>query len=247
MAVLGSEAFPKPGKFAGMAALLLCGVAAYAILAATPQPGPAIERSYWIWNANDLDYAAADAGLILYQGNADADWHFHARGVSAYPLAGSGPVTLLFRLYKLGPPEDVAARYRSLKRRWASHGVAVAGLQIDYDSPSSRLPEYRRWLIRLRAQLAGEPVSVTSLVTYVFDAPQALERLAGVVDYLAMQLYAGYVPHDNIRSVVRFLRTSAIPHRIGITLSPEFPPDAELCGRYCLGVSVFLNKDAPRP
>lgn len=246
MAVFGSEA---SRKFTGIAVLLgCCGLAALAILAAAlyQRPSSASDRAYWIWNANDLSYVDSNAGLILYQGNVDAHWDFHPLGIQAHPLAHPGPVTLLFRLYKLGPPEDVATHYLSVKRRWARYGVSVAGLQVDYDSPSARLSEYSHWLGALREQLPGEPVSVTTLATYVFDAPEALQRLGGVADYLAMQLYAGYAPHDDIRSVVRFLRASAIPHRVGVTLSPEFPPDSELCGRHCLGISVFLNQDEPR-
>lgn len=203
-----------------------------------------IDRSYWIWNINDLSYADSSSGLILYQGNVDSNWEFHHRGLHAYPLAQPGSVTLLFRMYGLGPPKDVAAHYLSVKRRWARYGVEVKGLQIDYDSPSGRLGEYRRWLHALREHLSGEPVSITALVAYVFDAPEALRRLSEEADYLTMQLYRGYAPHEGFQAVVRFLRASAIRHRVGITLSPEFPGDSELCRRHCLGISVFLNKDS---
>jgi hypothetical protein len=205
-----------------------------------------LDRAHWIWNFHDLSFASAGTEVILYQGDVDSDWNFHYRGIKPHPLDHKGPVTLLFRLYTLaGAPEDVAAHYFELKRRWERHGVMVLGLQIDYDSPSSRLGEYREWLHEIGRELSGEPLSITALATYVFDAPESLLQVSTEVDYLAMQLYRGYAPHADYREVVNFLRMSGIRHRVGVTLSPEFPADEQLCGRHCLGVAVFLNQQGP--
>lgn len=222
----------------------LVALAVFALLPAFSSSSPP-ERSYWIWSPHDLSYVDADAELILYQGDVDTAWRFEQRGIQPHPLQHDGPITLLFRLYSLGPAEDVAAQYQQFKQDWARRGVAVQGLQIDYDSPSSRLDEYRQWLQELRAALPGEPLSATTLATYVFDAPEAFARLAGEVDYLAMQLYQGHAPHTNYRAVINYLRAEQLPHRVGVTLSPDFPSDSELCARHCAGVSVFLNQLEP--
>lgn len=207
---------------------------------------PVVERAYWIWNFHDLSYADSDAEVIIYQGDVDSNWGFQDRGVNPHPLAHEERVTLLFRLYTLaGPPKDIADHYFYLKRRWERYGVAVMGLQIDYDSPTSRLGEYRQWLQELREELSDELLSITTLATYVFDAPAVLLEVSSEVDYLAMQLYRGYAPHADYWEVVKFLRSSGVRHRVGVTLSPDFPTDNDLCGRHCLGIAVFLNQQGP--
>lgn len=223
---------------------ILIALSAFTLLPSFSSSSPP-ERSYWIWNAHDLSYVEPDAELILYQGDVDTAWRFERRGIQPHPLQHNGPITLLFRLYHLGPAEDIAALYQQFKQDWARRGVAVQGLQIDYDSPSSRLNEYRQWLQELKTTLPGEPLSATTLATYVFDAPEAFSLLAREVDYLAMQLYQGYAPHANYQAVINYLRAKQLPHRVGVTLSPDFPADPALCAQHCAGVSVFLNQLEP--
>lgn len=199
-------------------------------------------RSYWVWAFEDLDYVEPKSELILYQGTVSSEWQFMHRGLFPFQLEHEGPVKALLRLDTLGDPKDVARQYLHIKDNWLKHGVHIGGLQIDHDSPSSKLIQYSKWLMKLKKQLPMEAITITSLVTHIEDSPSDFEHLASVVDSVSIQLYQGYDPHDHIERIIAFLYKRQVTHKIGITTSPGFKETEKLCLEFCEGIVVFLNK-----
>ncbi len=65
----------------------------------------------------------------------------------------------------------------------------LAGLEIDYDCPTSKLPAYARFLAELRSRLARHiALSITALPTWMNSAE--LERLTGDLDEIVLQVHA---------------------------------------------------------
>lgn len=199
------------------------------------------DTSYWVWRDNDMNYIPSDKQptLYLYQGNLLTDWHYQPLGVTPMPL-DHDEIALVLRLYELVETTQVAELFQELTKRWARSGVAVNELQIDYDSPSSKLPEYASWLKGLN-ELVEEKLSVTGLTTHIWDNPTGLIAVSAEVDYLALQLYQGYLPHPQFNHAIKWLSKSNIAHKLGITQATEFASVAQSCIAPCEGLIVFLN------
>lgn len=68
-------------------------------------------------------------------------------------------------------------------------GGPMAGVEIDYDCPTSKLPTYARFLAGLRARLpAALKLSITALPTWMNSAD--LERLLPPLDEVVLQVHA---------------------------------------------------------
>ncbi len=66
---------------------------------------------------------------------------------------------------------------------------ALAGLEIDYDCPTSKLPTYARFLAELRSRLPRPlALSITALPTWLNS--RALESLAPPLDEIVLQVHA---------------------------------------------------------
>jgi hypothetical protein len=67
--------------------------------------------------------------------------------------------------------------------------AGLAGVEIDYDCPTSKLAAYARFLAELRSRLAPSlALSITALPTWMNSGQ--LERLAGPVDEVVLQVHA---------------------------------------------------------
>ncbi len=198
------------------------------------------EYSFWVWRNTDMNLVSSNDHLVLYQGNLNKAWKFQPLGVTPSKIPQK-EITLLLRLYKLGPVEDISQFYKRRVREWKEYGVYVQGLEIDYDSPSFKLNTYSKWLIDLRNRHSAS-LSVTSLSTYVWDNPSGLLKVADSVDYISMQLYRGYYVHPKYDEVVHWLNKNKVLHRVGVTQSSDFDKADDICLTYCEGINVFLNR-----
>ncbi len=98
----------------------------------------------------------------------------------------------------------------------------LAGLEIDYDCPTSKLPAYARFLGELRARLSRRLVlSITALPTWMDSG--ALERLARDLDEIVLQVHAVDDPRRGLfdpdqaeRWVREFGRRIRIPFRVAV-------------------------------
>ena len=89
------------------------------------------------------------------------------------------------------------AAIAALGRDWAKRGVRPAGLEIDYDCATSKLPSYADFLARLKAT-PGLPrrLSVTALPTWL-DSPN-LDRVLGAADEIVLQVHAVRAPQEGL-------------------------------------------------
>jgi hypothetical protein len=98
----------------------------------------------------------------------------------------------------------------------------VAGVEIDYDCPTSKLVAYARFLDHLRVRLpVSLKLSITALPTWM--SSPALERLAGGLDELVLQVHAVDDPRRGLFDPVQaekwvrdFSRRVARPIRVAL-------------------------------
>jgi len=82
----------------------------------------------------------------------------------------------------------------ALRERW--RGMAVAGVEIDHDCATARLPAYTQFLVRLKKELGDLPLTITALPTWL-DSP-ALDDLLAVPDEAVLQVHAVQSPHAGL-------------------------------------------------
>lgn len=81
--------------------------------------------------------------------------------------------------------------------RWNQQGVPVAGVEIDYDCPTSQLPAYRNFLTGLRQSLDRDTsLSITALPTWL-NSPE-LSKLLAVTDESVLQVHAVMNPRQGL-------------------------------------------------
>ncbi|WP_233526750.1 MULTISPECIES: DUF3142 domain-containing protein [unclassified Herbaspirillum] len=89
------------------------------------------------------------------------------------------------------------ARISDLLARWRQQGVPVAGVEIDYDCPTSQLPAYRDFLAGLRQSLDRDTtLSITALPTWL-NSPE-LSKLLAVADESVLQVHAVMNPRQGL-------------------------------------------------
>lgn len=97
----------------------------------------------------------------------------------------------------------------------ATDGKALAGVEIDYDCPTSKLAAYAQFLASLRARLpAATALSITALPTWM-GSPQ-LARVVAQVDETVLQVHAIDDPRRGLFDPVRAERWAAeFARRVG--------------------------------
>ncbi|MBX7131238.1 MAG: DUF3142 domain-containing protein [Fimbriimonadaceae bacterium] len=89
--------------------------------------------------------------------------------------------------------EDIAAKvaevYGSMKAKVVGKGGEVLGLQVDFDSPTSKLPQYEEILRGLRERIQPDDLSITALPTWL--SSKEFNEVAKQVDYFVPQFYEG--------------------------------------------------------
>ncbi|POZ60277.1 DUF3142 domain-containing protein [Chromobacterium alticapitis] len=113
-------------------------------------------------------------------------------------LSSRRPVIAVFRLNGQAPPgnQDASAIIGRF-RQWQARGAMLAGIEIDHDCASSRLPAYAAFLRELRRQLpAAATLSITALPTWL-DSP-ALESLLAAPDESVLQVHAVMQPRRGL-------------------------------------------------
>jgi hypothetical protein len=102
------------------------------------------------------------------------------------------PVVLVVRIDGQLAGLDGGALVRdivALHQRWRASGLAMAGVEIDHDCGTARLPAYALWLADLRHGLgAATPLSITALPAWL--ASPALERVLAQADESVLQVHA---------------------------------------------------------
>lgn len=114
------------------------------------------------------------------------------------------------------------ARISDLLARWRQQGVPVAGVEIDYDCPTSQLPAYRNFLAGLRQSLDRDTtLSITALPTWL-NSPE-LGKLLAVADESVLQVHAVMNPRQGLFDAERaqawlkaYAKQTAHPWRVAL-------------------------------
>ncbi len=110
------------------------------------------------------------------------------------------PVVLVVRIDGQLAGLDGAALVReivALRARWQARGLAAAGIEIDHDCATARLPAYAAWLADLhRALGADTPLSITALPAWL--ASPALEQVLAQADESTLQVHAVRQPREGL-------------------------------------------------
>ena len=107
-------------------------------------------------------------------------------------LSGSGkPVVLVVRIDGQLVQWNEAlllADTVALWKRWQGHGIRLAGLEIDHDCGTARLPAYAHYLAALRSALPGVRLSITALPAWLRSPDLAV--VLAQVDESVLQVHA---------------------------------------------------------
>ncbi|MGB0745039.1 MAG: DUF3142 domain-containing protein [Opitutales bacterium] len=131
--------------------------------------------------------------------------YYPSRGIGFYParidyptLKASGtPVTLALRLNwdsSVGVQASFESGFSSWVRRAVRQareegGLELAAVEIDFDCPTSKLELYAEQLLKLREDLDGLPLSITTLPTWM-TRPEAFRKLVEATDHFVLQVHS---------------------------------------------------------
>ncbi|MDF1664308.1 MAG: DUF3142 domain-containing protein [Planctomycetota bacterium] len=71
----------------------------------------------------------------------------------------------------------------------------IAGLQLDFDCPSSKLHGYRKWILMIQDHYPGLSLSITSLPTWLKE--RAFSRLINSLDHFVLQVHSFQRPRNS--------------------------------------------------
>jgi hypothetical protein len=175
----------------------------------------------WIWPGAYRTQSAnvADQSVLVLQRNFDREGHASARGPSPWPWPVND-LTVVFRLQSRPNPEQITKEFLSLKKAWQSHGVHVEGLQLDYDSPTAKLANYRGDLQEILKRLpADSKLSVTGLADWLKLRQFDFDRRITVY----FQLYRGAREHALSEMNLHELARARYPFKLGLLPNQNLP------------------------
>nr|WP_187808634.1 DUF3142 domain-containing protein [Pseudomonas alcaligenes] len=164
-------------------------------------PPAELDQQLYIWqrqwlpaHAGALAQSHADFAtlrVLALQAHPQAGW---ARAhVDLQLLKRDGrPLIAVVRLDGQLPQLDqpaIVSQITRLLRDWQAAGVRLAGIEIDHDCASARLPAYAELLGELRRSLPADlPLSITALPAWL--ASPELDKLLARVDSSVLQVHA---------------------------------------------------------
>ena len=96
---------------------------------------------------------------------------------------------LTYRLENLPTVYEVADSYKKNSSIFMNYEIKIKGLELDYDSPSSKITIYKDWIKRLRELLPNDHIEITGLTTWVHDNERDIRELSKEVKRINFQLY----------------------------------------------------------
>jgi hypothetical protein len=196
------------------------------LLLLTPSMSVEAKSGLWVWSGQLPRTLEGVDTLYMLQGHFwnERGYRYEFQGPPPQELSKKGiSLVLTYRLQFKIPPEMVASRYRAHARAWRRQGAVVKGIQIDYDSPTAKLPNYSLWIARLRHSLESEAeVSVTGLGDWLVSAsPKDLLSLAQRTDFIAFMMYHGRHSLDPVAPYLAALRDKQITFKLGLLTSQK--------------------------
>lgn len=174
---------------------------ALALLAACDRAPPLTHDAYiWQrqWTPGLRDAIAASNDLVrdwrVLAAQADRDGRFHVF-TPDLPVQGGRPAIAVVRIdgrLARFDTDELIGRIDEVHRRWPH----IAGIEIDYDCPTSRLPAYTAFLRQLKDRLGSMPLSITALPTWLGSSN--LDALLAVPDEAVLQVHAVQAPQAGL-------------------------------------------------
>lgn len=129
--------------------------------------------------------------VLAAQADAHGQWLSTAPDWSTLATSAR-PVIAVLRIDGQIADMDESALFAKISatlEAWRQSGVALAGIEIDHDCATARLPAYALWLKRVRGLLKNhERLSITALPTWLQSS--AVEAVMEQVDEAVLQVHA---------------------------------------------------------
>jgi hypothetical protein len=179
---------------------------ACACVAACQHPSAPLPHDAYVWqrqwNPAVTSALAQSADLIrtwrVLAAQTDARGQLQPVAVDRAALAATHrPVVLVVRIDGQLPQWDadaLLAQTLVLRERWKD--LSLAGIEIDHDCGTARLPAYADFLARLKRDLGTTPLSITALPAWL--ASGELERVTAQVDEVVLQVHAVQSPRAGL-------------------------------------------------
>ncbi|HVI55526.1 MAG TPA: DUF3142 domain-containing protein [Luteibacter sp.] len=185
--------------------LAIVAIAVVLVTACGRAPVPLTHDAYvWQrqWTPALREAVASSSDLVrdwrVLVAQADRNGVFHRFAPDREALARSGrPVVLVVRIDGRLASFDaqvLADRIAALTAGWPS--TQLAGIEIDYDCPTSRLPAYTAFLAALRPRLGTLSLSITALPTWL--GSRDLDPLLAQPDESVLQVHAVQAPQAGL-------------------------------------------------
>jgi hypothetical protein len=214
-----------------LVALLLCVVGLSQSTLQTGAPRSPLPHDAYIWQRawTPPVIAAAQRSADLVRtwrvlvAEADRSGRWSRANVSWEALNGTGrPIVAVFRIDGRLDEARMPALLDQVTATLDALPGQPAGVEIDYDCPTSRLATYTRFLTSLRQRLpASLKLSITALPTWMNGG--GLDRLAAPLDELVLQVHAVDDPHRGLFDpaqaeawVHRFAQRIGRPFRVAL-------------------------------
>lgn len=149
-------------------------------------------------------------------------------------LATQRPIVGVIRIDGRLDERRIPALLDQIVSRIAAAGTNLAGVEIDYDCPTSKLPGYAHFLATLRSRLAPRlALSITALPTWMNS--RELGRLTADLDEIVLQVHAVEDPrrglfdgdqaerwvHEFGRRIQRPFRVALPAYDVRVTWAPD--------------------------
>lgn len=212
-------------------------------------PPVSIPSSYWIWaGIRDVDVPVG-RDYYIYQGqfaHQHGNGSYERLGLHPYPIQARS-VVLVYRMVGDFPsPQDVLYVFQGQVARWQRHGVSVVGMQIDFDSATSKLLLYGDFLHGLRQALPSEyRLSITGLGDWILYGDAAsIKKIGSSVDEIVFQLYQERKAIDSADRYVRELEDFPFPFKVGLLsgVQDQASVRALLENRNFKGIVYFVQR-----
>lgn len=130
---------------------------------------PSRADDIWIWPSayRTRKLLPQNQPYFVLQRHFSASGEMRAMGPSPWPWPAK-ELTIVFRFERKPEPKIVLDEFLKLRALWEAKGVRIAGLQLDYDSPSSKLGLYQGDIETLRRNLPQDmALSITGLTDWL--------------------------------------------------------------------------------
>lgn len=205
--------------------------------------------SYWLWAGITADNAPSDAELYVYQGlitSHDRRMNYRRIGLYPHPIK----CTKLFLVYRLEgslpDPKKLVSIFEDSASQWQRHNIEPVGVQLDFDSPTSKLLIYSNFLKNVRKLLPAKyALSITGLGDWaVYGNINVMKSIAHTTNEIVFQLYQGWLPLPNTPDYIRTLSKYPLKFRVGFL--SRYPNENYIAilkqNRKFNGVIYFIQK-----